>query len=71
MGAGHIQNLRDSHISALTLEGRDRYWSTGRQIDGSRYNRTLHYGYNTTWPRNITGEVHYGNKVWELGTYLI
>ena len=38
MGAGHIHNSRDSHIRALTLEGRGKCWSTG-----SRYNRILHY----------------------------
>ena len=32
-------------------------------VDGSRYNRMLHYGYNTTCPHNIGGEVQYGYKM--------
>ena len=42
----------------------------GRQVNGSRNNRMLHYGYNTTCTHNICGEVHYGYKVSEPGTYI-
>ena len=40
-------------------------------VDRGKYYRTLHYGYNTTWPQNIAAEVKYGHKVSEPGTFLI
>ena len=36
--------------------------NAGRQVDRSRYNIMLHYGYNTTCTHNIGGEVQYGYK---------
>ena len=54
------------HDRQVLIEGRN----AGRQVDGSRYNIMLHYGYNTTCAPNIGGEVQYGYKVSEPGTYL-
>ena len=61
-----MPNQRDSHIRALTLEGRG---NDGQQVDGSRCKRTLPYCYNATCPQNIAREIHYRYKVWEPGTY--
>ena len=39
-------------------------------VDGSSYNRMLLYGYNSTCQQNIAGEVQYGYKVSEPGTWV-
>ena len=67
VGARHIHNLRDSHITALTLEG-----SGGILVARSTEVDIIENCImdNTTWPQNIAGYVQYGYKVSEPGTYL-
>ena len=84
MEAGHILKPKDSNMRP---NPRRKELNDGQQVDGSRYNGMLHYGYNTNCPNNIGGEggnegrqvygsrynrmLHYRHKVIELGTHVV